>query len=237
MAETGWGAEGRALQLPEGEFDADDWTAVPLSSLVGRLTDFRPDPLNPNAIPVIAVDGRSGSGKSTISTRIAREIPGSVVVHTDDVAWHAPMFGWFDLLRGGILEPALEGAPISYRPPAWDEKGREGSIDIPADTSVIIVEGTGAGNRDNLQLVHRMIWVRSDFTEAERRGIERDIDQGVNGDRDEATRFWHEWMAEELAYFAKDQPWLAADQIVAGNPVIPLAPDEVAASAHLFEAR
>jgi hypothetical protein len=33
------------------------------------------------------------------------------------------------------------------------------------------------------------VWVQSDFAEAERRGIARDIAQGVNGDPEASTRF------------------------------------------------
>jgi uridine kinase len=48
---------------------------------------------------VLAVDGRSPSGKTTLAARQADAVAGSVVVHTDDVAWQHSRFGWADLLK------------------------------------------------------------------------------------------------------------------------------------------
>jgi hypothetical protein len=70
--------------------------------------------------------------------------------------------------------------------------------------------------------------VQSDFAEAERRGIARDIEQGGNGDRAETVAFWHEWMEHELRFLERQQPWRRADLIVAGTPVIPLRTGQLA---------
>ena len=137
---------------------------------------------------VVAVDGRGASGKSTLATRLAAEMPDAVVIGTDDVAWHHSFFDWVDLLIEGVLAPAAIGRAVSFRPPEWEERGRTGSIDVPAGTRYVIVEGTGASRRElDAQLGYR-IWVQSDFFAAERRGIERDVAQGVNGNRAEPSR-------------------------------------------------
>ncbi|MEU8244248.1 hypothetical protein AB0C07_38840 [Actinoplanes missouriensis] len=67
---------------------------------------------------LIAVDGRGGSGKTTLAGRLAERIPGSAVVHTDDVAWWHSRFGWADLMTAGVLEPLRAGAAVRLRPPA-----------------------------------------------------------------------------------------------------------------------
>ncbi|HXZ72680.1 MAG TPA: hypothetical protein VEH31_17660, partial [Streptosporangiaceae bacterium] len=59
-------------------------------------------------------------------------VPGSVVIHTDDIAWEHSRFGWAGLLIDGILIPVRGGQAVSYRPLRWDEHGREGSIKVPA---------------------------------------------------------------------------------------------------------
>lgn len=46
---------------------------------------------------VVAIDGRSSSGKTTVAERIADAIPATAVVHTDDIAWFHSRFGWADL--------------------------------------------------------------------------------------------------------------------------------------------
>src|SRR3954452_4434327 len=57
---------------------------------------------------VVAVDGRSSSGKTTLASRLRDVVAGSTVVHTDDIAWWHSRFGWDDLLVNGILTPPGE---------------------------------------------------------------------------------------------------------------------------------
>ena len=57
----------------------------------------------------MALDGRSNSGKTTLATRIRDMVPGSVVIHTDDIAWEHSRFSWADLLVDGILVPVHRG--------------------------------------------------------------------------------------------------------------------------------
>jgi hypothetical protein len=80
---------------------------------------------------VLAVDGRSNSGKTTLAGRIRDLVPGAVVIHTDDIAFEHSRFGWADLLMDGILLPVHAGRAVSYRPPKWNEHGRPGSLEIP----------------------------------------------------------------------------------------------------------
>ncbi|MGC4941905.1 uridine kinase family protein [Kribbella sp. DT2] len=190
-----------------GEPVFGNWQTIPLDEFVERLLSTRPR--------VVAVDGRSGGGKSTLTDRLAGLL-GAAVVQVDDVAWNAPMFGWSELLAHGVLEPVRRGEAVAYRPPAWDEHGRAGSIDVPAGASLVLVEGVGAGRRELAGLIDGLVWVQSDFAEAERRGIARDIASGVNGDARTTTAFWHEWMASEIPFLQHDRPWDRADFVVAG---------------------
>lgn len=135
---------------------------------------------------------------------------------TDDVAWHHSFFGWTDLLTEGVLRPLHEGRAISYRPPAWQARGRTGSIDVPAGTRWVFVEGASASRRELIGLLDAVVWVQSDAREAERLGIARDVAHGANGDVRATTRFWREWQAEELPFLADQQPWSRADAVVAG---------------------
>ena len=54
---------------------------------------------------VLAVDGRSSSGKTTLAARLQDAVTSSAVVHTDDIAWWHSRFGWADLLIEGVLVP------------------------------------------------------------------------------------------------------------------------------------
>ena len=99
---------------------------------------------------MLAVDGRSNGGKTALAARIGAAVPGSAVVHTDDIGWEHSRFGWADLLIDGILVPVREGLAVSYRPPMSAENSQAGWIDVPAGCPLLVVEGdsaTAAGRR------------------------------------------------------------------------------------------
>lgn len=215
------------MHLVDGEPAFDGWRAVDIPELAGQLmrragdVDGRP--------VVLAVDGHGASGKSTFADQLRDVVPGAVVVSTDDLAWHEPFFGWGHLLRQ-LLTELHEAGAAQLVPPQWPARGREGAVDIPAGTSMVVVEGTGAALRDVADLLDVVVWVQSDFAESERRGIARDDESGVNGDHEQTVAFWHEWMGHERAHFRQDRPWERADLIVAGTPVVELADGQVAVS-------
>jgi ABC-type cobalamin/Fe3+-siderophores transport system ATPase subunit len=76
---------------------------------------------------VIAVDGRSASGKTTFAKALAGAL-NAPLVHTDDVAWHHSFLDWWPLLIDHILMPFKIGEPIEWTPQAWKAKGRSGAI-------------------------------------------------------------------------------------------------------------
>lgn len=186
----------------------------------GRVVSGRP--------VILAVDGRSNAGKTTLAARICEAVRGSAVVHTDDVAWEHSRFGWSDLLADGILAPVRAGRRVSFRPPRWAGHGREGSIDVPAGCSLLVVEGDGAGRREVAHLIDALIWVQSDEREAARRGRVRaahaDAIDGANMPADGSPPDDAGWMAEEIPFNAAQRTWERADLIVCGTPEIAFDP-------------
>ncbi len=211
--------------LPPGEPAVPAWRVVRIGDLVALLGV--PAARAPGRPRIVAVDGRSASGKSTLASRLHRAVPRSAVVATDDLAWHEPLYAWGHLLADDVLRPLREGRALAFRPPQWDARGRAGRIEVPAGLDLVVVEGTGASHREQAELVDATVWVQADRAEAERRGIARDIASGVNGGREEATAFWHAWMAEELRFFERQRTWERADVVVHGTPDGVLADDEV----------
>ncbi|HEX4214246.1 MAG TPA: hypothetical protein VIA06_13085 [Candidatus Dormibacteraeota bacterium] len=204
------------MRLMEPEPPAGPWRVVALDDFAATVLALAGTV--PGRPPIVAVDGRSGGGKTTVASRLREAIPGAAEVHTDDVAWHHSFFGWDDLLLGGILDPVRRGQEVSYRPPAWSEWSRDGAITVAAGASLLIVEGVGSGRRELAPALDGLIWVQSDLDEAQRRGIIRD-----GGDA-HAVSFWHEWMGEELPFLAADRPWERAGLIVSGTPDLPHDP-------------
>jgi hypothetical protein len=71
------------VHLPDGEPSFGPW----------RVRNIGEDPAAGGGAPPLAVDGRSGSGKTTVGP-VARRVPGAAVVHTDDIARYHAMFDW-----------------------------------------------------------------------------------------------------------------------------------------------
>ena len=164
---------------------------------------------------IVAVDGRSASGKTTFAARLARAL-NAPTVHTDDVAWHHSFFDWWPLLSRHVITPFRAGQAIDWKPEAWVEKGREGSIIVPK-SSILMLEGVSATRRELSEQVDLPIWVETDLKVAETRGLERD---GPDG-RD----FWFEWQAAEDPFLEQDRPWDRAKLIVDGAPSLEHDPE------------
>ena len=211
--------------LPNGEPAVASWTPATVHDLLDLIRSAAPAP--PSGPRVVAVDGRSAGGKSTVAARLHAAVPRSAVVHTDDVAWNHSFFGWADLLRTGVLEPVRRGEAVSYRPPAWLQHDRPGAVTVPAGLDLLVVEGVGAGQRQLGPVVDAVVWVQSDPVEAGRRGVARDVASGVNGDEEQTVAFWHEWAAQELPFLAEERPWERACVVVLGTPPPELPPEEV----------
>lgn len=209
-----------ALQLLPEEPEAGPWRAEPLTGVaavvmrLGQAKGAGPHPV------VLAIDGRSSNGKTTLAGRLRDAVPGAVVVHTDDIAWRHSRFGWADLLIDGVLVPARAGRPVTYRPPRWDEHQRDGAIQIPAGCPLLIVEGVGAARRESAYLTDVAIWVQSDERETERRNLAR---VGPPGDSP-TVQHYRDWMAEEVPFLAGQRPWERADVIACGSPEISFDP-------------
>ena len=209
------------MQLAPEEPEAGPWRAEPLGTVIERLSQRGRGRDAARRPVVLAVDGRSNNGKTTLAARIGEAVPGSAIVHTDDIAWWHSRFGWADLLIDGILEPVRQGLPVSYRPPRWAEHGRDGSIEVPAGCPLLVIEGDGAGRREVADLIDALIWVQSDEREAGRRALARI----GKPDQSPTVQAYREWMAEEIPFNTAQRTWERADVIVCGTPEIPYHAD------------
>lgn len=208
------------LCLLAGEPAAGPWHAERLTAVAAGLMRLGRERGAGRRPVVLAIDGRSSGGKTTLAGRLRDVVPGSAIVHTDDIAWWYSRFGWAELLIGDVLIPARSGRPVSCRPPPWDERNRHGAIEVPAGCPLLIVEGVGAARGECAHLIDVAIWVQSDDRETERRNLAR-VGQpgGLPTEQDH-----REWMAEEIPFQAGQRPWERADLIVCGTPQIPYDP-------------
>ena len=186
---------------------AGPWRAERIVDVIANVADrARPAAERPL---VLAIDGRSSSGKTTLAVRIAEIMPATAVVHTDDIAWWHSRFGWADLAQH-VLETVRSGASLSYRPPAWIERGREGAILVPPGIQLLLLEGVGASREELAHLLDARLWVQADRATIDRRNQDRGADEG--------------WLQEELPWVAGHRPWQHADLVISGTPTLPHDP-------------
>ena len=159
---------------------------------------------------VIAVDGRSASGKTTFAARLAAALE-CQCVHSDDLAWNHSFFDWWPLLTEQVLRPFKAGRAVRWTPDAWSEHGRSGAICVqPA--AVLIVEGVSSSRRELSEWIDYSVWLETDSQLTQTRGLERDGPDGFD--------FWFEWQSHENPFLERDQPWTRASLIVDGAPSI-----------------
>ncbi len=168
--------------------------------------------------PILAVDGRGSSGKSTFADRLSAIWPGSTVLHTDDIAWRQAVLDWTALLTEAVLAPVRAGRSVSYRPPQWEAGGRAGAIEVAADSTLVIIEGVGAGRRELAPVLDAVVWVESPQSDVDRRNAER-VAAGETTPADFAA-----WMAEERPFVEAERTWERAAFVVAGWPALPHDP-------------
>ena len=171
---------------------------------------------NAAAPVVLALDGRCGSGKTTMAAALARQFPASITLHTDD--FYLPptdrVHGWekipcanMDLarLRDEVLVPACAGQPVPYRAYSCRE-GAYLPVQQLAAQPLVILEGSYS----HYPLLapyedFRMFMTCSDAEQTRRL-------QAREGDRypDFAAR----WIPLEEAYFTQHNIEDAADFVM-----------------------
>jgi uridine kinase len=182
-----------------------EWTSVGAA----RFLDILVARTNANAPVIVGVNGHSRSGKTTLAQALARSGEGIAVIHTDDIAWHHSFFDWSDVLIDELLQPLRRsGPPQSFIPTPWTERGRPGSLNIPAGTRVVIVEGVGATRRELMPWLEATVWVDTDEAVAMERTVALDRDP---------PGFVRDWMAAERTHLSQDQPWTRSTATVSGE--------------------
>lgn len=154
---------------------------------------------------VVAIDGPSGAGKTTLAQAVAAEL-GCPLAHMDDLypGWDG-LAAAVDLVSDHVLEPLSQGRPASYQ--VWDWALRTwGAAVIVPPTDLLVLEGCGSSVGRAGEYAALRVWVDSAASVRMQRGIERD---------GETYRpYWQRWAAQEQALFDADQTAQRADVTV-----------------------
>ncbi|PRY17963.1 hypothetical protein [Kineococcus rhizosphaerae] len=139
---------------------------------------------------VVAVDGRSGSGKTDLAAALA-ERTGAVVVHVDDLypGWSG-LAAAVDVLSG--LLATLRSGAVAHQP-VWDWSAHAYTRTVALPTSgLVVLEGVGAGCAGPVDLLVELV---ADPSVRRARALARD---GAT-----FAPHWDAWAAQEAELFSR----------------------------------
>ena len=172
---------------------------------------------------IIAIDGRSGAGKTTLAIELAarlREHHKVSLFHLEDI-----YPGWNGLAAGmeryvsTVLGPLQQGKPAEWV--SWDwSRHYDGETRTTQPAEIVLVEGVGAAAGTARPYLDAVVWVDSPDQDRRSRALERD---GASYEP-----YWDQWAAQE-------QEWLASDDVPAHADVRVLNLADGAAPAEVLE--
>ena len=154
---------------------------------------------------VLAVDGRSGAGKTSLARRLASEL-GAAIVSLEDLygGWDGLEDG-IDLLVSEVLEPLAAGQPALV--PRYDWIARRWAEPVVLDPPHhLIVEGVGAGARRAAAYVSLLVWLEAPLAVRKKRALDRDGET--------FAPYWDRWAAQEDAMLARERTPERADLVL-----------------------
>jgi cytidylate kinase len=155
---------------------------------------------------VLAVDGRSGAGKSSLAAALSGEL-GVPVVSLEDLygGWDGLEHG-IDLLVSEVLEPLAAGRDALV--PRYDWVRRVWLEPTRLGVPELIVEGVGAGARRAAAFESLVVWLDAPPSVRKKRALDRDGEV--------FAPHWDQWAAQEDAMLARERTPERADVVVDG---------------------
>ena len=155
---------------------------------------------------IIAIDGRSGAGKTTLAIELAarlREHHKVSLFHLEDIypGWNGLAAG-IERYASTVLAPLHRGEPADWV--SWDWTAHyDGDTRTTLPAEIVLVEGVGAAAAAARPYLAAVIWADSPEQDRRSRALARD------GESYEP--YWDEWAAQELEWLAQDDVPAHAD--------------------------
>jgi uridine kinase len=171
-----------------------------------------------NPTPIILIDGRAASGKSSLAAQLKNVLFKELeqaprLIHMDDLyqGWEGLQLGSF-YLNQQILQPLSVGKAAHWQMWDWQE-GERGRADEPGNGwrefsggTPLIVEGCGAISRVSSELADFRVWIEAPKDLRHARWLERDGEK--------FNDFWHIWAAQEDEFYQQEKSQQLADLVI-----------------------
>jgi uridine kinase len=156
---------------------------------------------------VVAIDGRSGSGKTLLASRLGTQLSAPVVsLENLYGGWDGLEHG-IDLLVSEVLVPVADER--AARVPRYDWLTREWAEPVVLEPpELLIVEGVGAGARRAAAFESLLVWLEAAPSVRKKRALDRDGDT--------FAPYWNMWAAQEDAMLARERTPERADVVIDG---------------------
>ncbi len=170
---------------------------------VADLVLSAPPTLGPGRL--VCVDGPAGSGKTTLSAGLLAVVPGTQVVHCDEL-----LHGWRGLAGlaatvEALLRPLAAGQPGRWR--RWDWPGDAwAEWHEVAPGGLLVVDGVGSWSPDVADLVGVLVWVEA--------APDIRLDRGIARDGENMRPHWEQWRRDEDALLHRLETRAHADVLV-----------------------
>jgi hypothetical protein len=168
----------------------------------------RAAPARAGTCRIVAVDGPSGAGKTSLAGALAAEL-GAQVVPMDDLipGWGGVAAGPPIALRD-VVTPIARGNDGAFRRYDWVAGAYAEWCPVP-HAGFLVLDGCGSGSRPLAPYLALLIWVDADRDLRLARGLARD---------GEAFRpHWSAWEGDSQALFAVEGTAGRADVVVDGE--------------------
>ena len=137
---------------------------------------------------IIAIDGRSGSGKTFFAESLPSKLPNARVVHLDQ----------FDMYKG---DPSIQMVIDEVIKPFKSSK----------DNQILILDGIFSLSSKFDQYTDYKIWIEYPADLGYKRGLERD--RALNG-IDNSDKWINYWLPKEEEYVTNENPQKKANHII-----------------------
>ena len=162
-----------------------------------------------NQTPIILIDGRAGSGKSTFAESLQQQLfrggeSAPRVIHMDNI-----FEGWDGLALGSdymvrfILQPLARRETASWQDWSWVKNQRSSWREFSGGTP-LIVEGCGSLTERSKEHADISIWLEASEEVRRERWIQRE----------RHLEKFDFWAAQELDFYAREKSQSLADLVV-----------------------